>query len=63
MNMVNLFTTLGYSKVKSRSIKYSKGRKMAAFMDLQIQSDNQYTGQLSQPCTIDDLIVKELNAA
>lgn len=62
MNMVNLFTTLGYSKVKVDQLNI-QGQKDGCLMDLQIQSNNQYTGQLSQPCTIDDLIVKELNAA
>lgn len=62
MNMVNFFTTVGYSKVEVDQLNL-QGKVNGCLMDLQIQSNNQYTGQLSQPCQLGNLLIKELNAS
>jgi len=62
MNMVNFFTTIGYSKVEVDQLNI-QGKVNGCLMNLQIQSNNQYTGQLGQPCQIGNLIIKELNAS
>ena len=51
MNLVNVFASFGYSKVSVDQINF-RASLNGCSMDMQVQSNNKYTGQLSEKCNI-----------
>ncbi|MND57125.1 hypothetical protein D3C80_482470 [compost metagenome] len=60
MNQINLFAGVGYSQVKVDSLDLQAKYK-GCLMDININSSNQYSGKLNKPCSIDNLLVNQLN--
>ena len=59
MNQVNAFASLGYSKVEVERLKL-RTRYQGCLADISVASNNQYTGQLAEPCRIGGSIVHQL---
>ncbi|MCX0339718.1 MULTISPECIES: hypothetical protein [Acinetobacter] len=59
MNQINAFASLGYSQVEVDSLNF-RSRYRGCLVDVAVQSDNQYRGNLAQPCVIDGLLVNQL---
>lgn len=59
MNQINLFASAGFSQVKVDNINI-RALNRGCLMDISVNKNNQYTGNLVQECEIDKLIVKEL---
>lgn len=60
MNQINLFSSLGYSKVSVDQLN-AQVKYRGCNMDLVIQSNNTYTGNLAQPCEINGAVFDYLN--
>lgn len=62
MNTLSLLGNLGYSKVKVNELDI-RTRYNNCAMNISIGANNQYNGQLAQPCQIDNTIVHRLDIA
>lgn len=60
MNQINLFAGVGYSQVKVDSLDI-QAKYQGCLMDININSSNQYSGKLNKPCSIDNLLINQLN--
>jgi hypothetical protein len=59
MNQVNAFASLGYSKVEVERLNL-RTRYQGCLADIQIASNNQYTGQLAEPCQVGGSVIHQL---
>ncbi len=59
MNQINAFASLGYSKVEMERLNLTT-RYRDCLTNIQINSNNQYVGQLLERCNIDGLMVNDL---
>lgn len=59
MNQVNAFASLGYSKVEIENLKM-RTLYQGCLADINVGSNNQYTGQLAAPCKIGGSTVHQL---
>lgn len=59
MNQINAFVSLGYSQVDVGSLDV-QAQYQGCLMDIRIQNNNHYTGQLARPCVRDGLTFTEL---
>lgn len=50
MNQLNAFASIGYSKVEVSNL-YLQAMQQGCLMNVNINSSNQYSGNLAQPCT------------
>lgn len=62
MNLVNAIISGGYSRVKVKNIKLQT-KKNACLMDISVQSNNIFTGQLSEPCILENFIIDEMTTS
>ena len=60
INMLNAFASIGYSKVEVDQLKIQTTAQ-GCMMDISIQPDNQFTGQLNRPCRTGNLLLTEMN--
>lgn len=60
MNTLSMVGNIGYSKVKVKELEVNTRYQNCA-MNINIGSNNQYSGQLAQPCQIDNTIVHKLD--
>lgn len=59
MNQLNAFVSLGYSKVEVNKL-HIQATQQGCLMNVNIDSSNQYSGNLAQPCKIGNMIVTDL---
>lgn len=59
MNQINAFASLGYSKVEVDQLKL-RTRYQGCLADISVDSNNQYSGQLAEPCKIGGSTVHQL---
>lgn len=60
MNQINFFTSLSYSQVDIGHLNIQASRQ-GCLMNVTIQTNNQYSGQLAQPCTHQGIVITDLN--
>lgn len=62
MNQLNAFASLGYSKVSVESLK-AQARLQGCSINLDIDSSNQYQGELASPCTVGNATINQLEVS
>lgn len=62
MNQLNAFFSLGYSQVEISDLDV-QALYQGCLMDINVQSNNQFTGQLASPCSKDGLTFTELQVS
>ncbi len=59
MNQLNAFASVGYSKVKVSNIDI-QATLVGCLMDISVNGNNQYSGQLAAPCSNENITVNDL---
>lgn len=59
MNQLNAFASVGYSKVRVSNIDI-QATLAGCLMDISVNGNNQYSGQLAAPCSNQDITVNDL---
>ncbi|MFH7765591.1 hypothetical protein [Acinetobacter sp. BSP-28] len=59
MNQLNAFASIGYSKVEVSDL-YIQASQQGCLMNININSSNQYSGNLAQPCSNGGIILTNL---
>ena len=59
MNQLNIFASLGYSQVEVSSLQI-QAIQQGCLMNVNINSNNQYSGNLAQPCQTGGMLVTDL---
>ncbi|OTG72727.1 hypothetical protein B9T26_09615 [Acinetobacter sp. ANC 4169] len=62
MHQINIFTSLGYSEVEVKNLKI-QAQSNGCLVNINIQSNNQFTGNLAKPCSIGNIPVTQLNVS
>ena len=62
MNQINIFTSFGFSKVEVKNLNI-QAQSNGCLMNINIHSNNQFTGNLVQPCSIGNIPITQLNVS
>ena len=62
MNKINIFTSLGYTQVEVKNLNI-QAKFNNCLIDIMIDSSNQFTGNLANPCSISNMLITQFNVS